>query len=196
MTGWWATGNEVTNHSSVIHEYYARECNNPVHLTVDTSLQGDRMGLRAYVCIQLGVPGGKMGCMFTPIPVEMTCYEPETVALKLLQKTVGVAPPHRSKTVSPMLDLSQISEAGKKLQHLLDLILDYVNDVIDHKQPPDNAVGRQLLDLIHSVPHMSHDQFIQMFNANVRDLLMVVTLSNLIKTQLQLNEKLTFLPTL
>lgn len=75
--GWWATGNEVTNHSSVIHEYYARECNNPVHLTLDTSLQGARMGLRAYVCVALGVPGGKSGCMFTPINVEVTCYEPE-----------------------------------------------------------------------------------------------------------------------
>ncbi|EDW85030.1 eukaryotic translation initiation factor 3 subunit F-1 [Drosophila tropicalis] len=195
VVGWWATGNEVTNHSSVIHEYYARECNNPVHVTVDTSLQGGRMGLRAYVCIQLGVPGGKSGCMFTPIPVELTSYEPETFGLKLLQKTVGVSPAHRPKTVPPMLDLAQISEASTKLQSLLDLILKYVDDVIAHKVTPDNAVGRQLLDLIHAVPHMTHEQFTQMFNANVRDLLMVITLSQLIKTQLQLNEKLTFLPT-
>jgi translation initiation factor 3 subunit F len=70
FTGWWATGHEVTNHSSVIHEYYARECNNPVHLTLDTSLQGGRMGLKAYICVSLGVPGGKTGCMFTPIKVD------------------------------------------------------------------------------------------------------------------------------
>lgn len=134
--------------------------------------------------------------MFTLIPVEVTCYEPETFGLKLLQKTIGISQPHRPKTVSPMLDLAQISEASQKLQGLLDLILKYVEDVIAHKQPPDNAVGRQLLDYwIHSVPHMSHEQFTQMFNVNVRDLLMVVTLSQLIKTQLQLYEKLTFLPT-
>lgn len=79
IIGWWATGHEVTNHSSVIHEYYARECNNPVHLTVDTSLQGSRMGLKAYVCVNLGIPGGKSGCMFTPINSEVTCYEPEVL---------------------------------------------------------------------------------------------------------------------
>lgn len=79
VIGWWATGHEVTNHSSVIHEYYARECNNPVHLTVDTSLQGNRMGLKAYVCVNLGIPGGKSGCMFTPINSEVTCYEPEVL---------------------------------------------------------------------------------------------------------------------
>lgn len=84
VVGWWATGNEVTNHSSVIHEYYARECNNPVHLTLDTSLQGGRMGLRAYVCVALGVPGGKSGCMFTPINVEVTCYEPEVCIFILI----------------------------------------------------------------------------------------------------------------
>lgn len=61
----------------MIHEYYARECNNPVHLTLDTGLQGARMGLRAYVCVALGVPKGKPGCMFTPINVEVTTYEPE-----------------------------------------------------------------------------------------------------------------------
>lgn len=84
-TGWWATGHEVTNHSSVIHEYYARECNNPVHLTVDTSLQGNRMGLKAYVCVNLGIPGGKSGCMFTPIYSEVTCYEPEVLLIVMFK---------------------------------------------------------------------------------------------------------------
>lgn len=57
-------------------------------------------------------------------------------------------------------------------------------------------VGRALLDMVHSVPKMSSDQFDEMFNSNVKDLLMVVALSQLIKTQLQLNEKLTLLTTL
>lgn len=49
IVGWWATGHEVTCHSSVIHEYYARECNNPIHLTLDTTLQNARMGMTAYL---------------------------------------------------------------------------------------------------------------------------------------------------
>ncbi|KAG4076082.1 hypothetical protein HA402_011428 [Bradysia odoriphaga] len=195
IVGWWATGHEVTNHSSVIHEYYARECNNPVHLTVDTSLQGNRMGLKAYVCVNLGIPGGKSGCMFTPINSEVTCYEPEVVGLQLCEKTIAVQSRHQPKTVSPMLDLAQVAEASTKLLALLDQVVAYVEDVINGKQQPDNSVGRSLLDLINSVPHMSTDQFAAMFNSNVKDLLMVVTLSQLIKTQLQLNEKLTFLTT-
>lgn len=91
-----------------------------------------------------------------------------------------------------MLDLAQVSEASTKLTELLDELLVYVEDVLSSKQPPDNAVGRSLLDLINSVPHMTNEQFTQMFNSNVKDLLMVISLSQLIKTQLQLNEKLTF----
>lgn len=111
------------------------------------------------------------------------------------EKTIGVTNISRPKTVSPMLDLAQVAEASGKLVGLLDQVLIYVEDVLSNKQAPDNAVGRSLLDLIHSVPHMSSDQFTQMFNSNIKDLLMVITLSQLIKTQLQLNEKLTFFST-
>lgn len=152
------------------------------------------MGLKAYICIPLGVPEGKTGCMFTPINVEVTTYDPEVVALNLAQKTVGLNKAlSRKRQVHPMQDLVQVAEASGKMLELLDQVLVYVEDVLNGKQQPDNAVGRSLLDLIYSVPNMTSDQFAQMFNSNVKDLLMVVTLSQLIKTQLQLNEKLTML---
>lgn len=119
----------------------------------------------------------------------------QVVGLQLCEKTIAVTSRHNPKTVSPMLDLAQVAEASTKLLALLDQVVAYVEDVINGKQQPDNSVGRSLLDLINSVPHMSTDQFAAMFNSNVKDLLMVVTLSQLIKTQLQLNEKLTFLTT-
>lgn len=129
--------------------------------------------------------------MFTPIKIDTTCYEPEVTALKLSMKTIGT----RSKTVEPLMDLAQIADASGKLLELLNQVLQYVEDVLNEKTQPDNAVGRSLLDLIHSVPNMTHENFANMFNSNVKDLLMVVTLSQLIKTQLQLNERLTQLST-
>ncbi|CAH1103942.1 unnamed protein product [Psylliodes chrysocephalus] len=192
IVGWWATGHEVTNHSAVIHEYYSRECNNPVHITLDTSLQGGRMGLKAYVCVPLGVPNGKQGCMFTSIPIDVVCYDPEVFGLQLCQKTMS-AGSARTRNVNPMLDLNQVAEAGSKMSVMLDQVLGYVEDVLANRVGPNNAVGRSLLDLVNSVPHMTNEQFSEMFNSNVKDLLMVITLSQLVKTQLQLNEKLTLL---
>jgi Mov34/MPN/PAD-1 family. len=61
IVGWWATGDEVTSQSSVIHDYYIRECKNPVHMTLDTNLKGPNMGIKGYVHVPIGVPGGKSG---------------------------------------------------------------------------------------------------------------------------------------
>merc|ERR1712109_194376 len=35
LVGWFTTGNDVTSHSSLIHDYYSRETKDPIHLTVD-----------------------------------------------------------------------------------------------------------------------------------------------------------------
>ncbi|XP_054260992.1 eukaryotic translation initiation factor 3 subunit F-like [Macrosteles quadrilineatus] len=190
IVGWWATGNEVTSHSVVIHDYYARECSNPVHMTLDTTLSGGHMGIKAYLNVSIGVPGGKSGNMFTPVPVDVLCYEPEVVGIKLCQKTLGVG---SKKSVEPMTDLALIAEASQKLTSLLDHVLAYVDDVLANRKAPDNTVGRALLDMVHSVPTMTPEQFEHMFNSNIKDLLMVITLCQLTKTQLQLNEKLTLL---
>ncbi|RZF47765.1 hypothetical protein LSTR_LSTR006029 [Laodelphax striatellus] len=192
IVGWWATGNEVTSYSCVIHDYYSRECMNPVHMTVDTTLQGGHMGIKAYLNVPLGVPGGTSGSMFTPIQVEIVSYEPEIVGIRLCQKTVET----QKKTVEPMNDLAQIAEAAKKLTTLLDSVLAYVDDVLNGHAQPDNTIGRALLDMVHSVPKMTPEKFQEMFNSNIKDLLMVMTLCQLTKTQLQLNEKLTLLTSL
>ncbi|XP_039391928.1 eukaryotic translation initiation factor 3 subunit F-like [Mauremys reevesii] len=46
ILGWYATGHDITEHSVLIHEYYSREAHNPIHLTVDTSLQNGCMSIK------------------------------------------------------------------------------------------------------------------------------------------------------
>merc|ERR1712027_103044 len=87
LVGWFATGSEITSHSALIHDYYARETKDPIHLTVDTTLNSGKVNLKAYVFVPIGVPGATSGSMFTPVPVEITAYEPEVIGLDLLHKT-------------------------------------------------------------------------------------------------------------
>merc|ERR1712062_905724 len=70
VLGWFATGNEITSHSALIHDYYARGTKDPIHLTVDATLINAKMNLKAYVFVPIGVPGATSGSMFTPVPVE------------------------------------------------------------------------------------------------------------------------------
>ena len=67
----------------------------------------------------------------------------------------------------------------------------YVEEVLSGKRPADAAIGRDLLELTNSVPQMDPTEIDTLLTSHMNDLLMVTYLSNLIKTQLHLNEKLT-----
>ena len=73
---------------------------------------------------------------------------------------------------------------------MMDTVIQYVEAVLDGTQEPDDSIGRALNSLILSLPKMDSDQFEEMLNSNLKDLLMVVYLSQMTKAQLQLNEKL------
>ena len=75
-------------------------------------------------------------------------------------------------------------------KNLQSFLCRYVEAVLAGTEEPDTSVGRALVDLVQSVPKMDPVKFEAMLNSNMRDLLMVVYLSSLTKTQLQLNEKL------
>jgi len=49
IVGWWTTGCEVHSIAVPINEYYARQCQNPVHLLVDTSLRNKKMSIKGFV---------------------------------------------------------------------------------------------------------------------------------------------------
>ena len=51
---------------------------------------------------------------------------------------------------------------------LVDQVLAYVEDVLSGKVPPNAAVGRALLDMIHSVPKMTPQEFDNMFTSNIK----------------------------
>ncbi|KAK3100387.1 hypothetical protein FSP39_019123 [Pinctada imbricata] len=189
IVGWYSTGSEVSEHSVLIHEYYAREAKNPVHLTVDTSLKGSKMDIKGYVSAHIGVPGKTVGCMFTPIQVDITTYEPEKVGVDIVQQ--GKYNPKR--TVNMLSDLTQVEKACSMLQDKLTLVLEYIDDVLAGKVPADNTTGRFLTDLVSNVPQIDAQEFDDMLNSNMKDLLMVVYLANLTRTQLALNEKLQYL---
>lgn len=63
-------------------------------------------------------------------------------------------------------DLTQIVEASQQMENMLDTILAYVDDVMSGSKTADNTFGRSLLDMVHSVPKMTPDEFEEMLNSN------------------------------
>ncbi|KAL2076923.1 hypothetical protein ACEWY4_027476 [Coilia grayii] len=186
IIGWYATGYDITEHSVLIHEYYSREAQNPIHLTVNTELETRKMIIRAYVSAQMGVPGKTVGVMFTPLTVKYISYDTERIGIDLLQRTR--ASPGRTNGLTS--DLSQVATAAARTQDMLATVLTYIEDVLSGKVTADNSVGRFLTDLVSKVPKIGAEDFETMLNSNINDLLMVTYLSNLTQAQIALNEKL------
>ncbi|KAA0722536.1 Eukaryotic translation initiation factor 3 subunit F [Triplophysa tibetana] len=202
IIGWYATGFDITEHSVLIHEYYSREATNPIHLTVDTALQSNKMNIRAYVSSQMGVPGKTVGVMFTPLTVKYIYYDTERIGecillmdithlltVDLLQRTRAC--PNRTNGLTT--DLAQVGGAAGRVQEMLSTVLAYIEDVLSGKVTADNSVGRYLMDLVNKVPKISAEDFESMLNSNINDLLMVTYLANLTQAQIGLNEKLVVL---
>jgi len=69
-------------------------------------------------------------------------------------------------------------------------LLKYVKDVVAGTVPPNPEIGQKLMSLFGSVPQMDPLQVENMMNNNMQDLLMVLYLASLTKTQLGVGTKL------
>ncbi|XP_017836240.1 eukaryotic translation initiation factor 3 subunit F-2 [Drosophila busckii] len=194
IMGWFSTGKSLSRSAAALHVYYARESGEaqPLHLLVDTTLRGGRLNTRLYCAVTMGVPDGTRGLMFTLLPLlKMDIDSDEAVALRFMQKQVM----HPTKQLGRLLpELVSVVDSLREIELKLDMVLRYINDVLARKRLPDNNVGRALYDALTSVPLLDAEAFRSVFNANVRDMLLSITLSSMIKTQMELSEKLSCLP--
>lgn len=113
IVGWYASGSEITDYSVLIHDFYARETENPVHLCLDTEMSDARMAVNAYVTAPMGVPGETVGSLFTPVKTDTLLFEPERVGLKALSHTMT----SKDNSVPLLTDLEHVSSfcSGHKI---------------------------------------------------------------------------------
>lgn len=193
IVGWYATsmdGASIVYSSSLIHDHYAKECDDPVHVVLDTALTNNRVGCKAYVSTPLTVAGIDYANMFHQVKVEMCSSEPERICIDRMLK--GQERPFESaEAVSSMTHEMKSLEGS--IQRLLDMIeqaSEYVDQVVDGQQEADHEVGRRIADTLASVPRIRPEVFDKIFNDNLQDLLMVSYLSSLTKSQLAIAERL------
>lgn len=129
-------------------------------------------------------------------PIKNVCvvggYESELVGLKACMLASNV--PEKSHQQSFDSEIDMIIAACKKSSDLINVIVKFIDESILNGNPSkplpvnSNQIGRQLMSMIESTIPLKEDD--EMLNTNLKDLLMVIYLANLTKTQLMLNEKL------
>lgn len=185
IVGWYATGLEVTENSAMIHEFYANEAaTTAVHLLVDTALTNDTLGIRSYIGTNLSFGDKNLGAYFQPVSLEMLSLDVDKVGFEVISRT-------KSGTVATLAsDLADLQGSIAKLLELIDTVLVYVEKVRDGEIKADNAIGRFLTKAASILPKFDPEALDKIFNNNIQDLLMVVYLANLTRTQIAVAEKL------
>ncbi|KAJ3045565.1 hypothetical protein HDV00_009222 [Rhizophlyctis rosea] len=189
IVGWYSTGTEITANSVWIHEFFANETVpfQPVHLLVDTSLSNDKMASRAFVSSPVGVPGSEHhGSMFLQIPCDVKYFDAERSGLDVIAMAKDT--PDKSATI--LSDMDNLERSILQVQDMLENVSNYVDSVLSKSQKSSNAIGRFLMDTVSSIPRIDAGEFEKMFNTHLQDLLMVVYLANLTRTQLAIAERL------
>ncbi|EFJ10683.1 hypothetical protein SELMODRAFT_79764 [Selaginella moellendorffii] len=181
IIGWYSTSPGVTGSDALIQDFYARETSNPIHLTVDTTFSDDAANIKAYVSTVLTLGERPLAAQFHEVQLDLRLLEAERVGFDILKKTLVDKLPN---------DLQGLESSMQRLQNMIDTVFKYVDDVVEGRIPPDNTVGRYLADTLSMVPKISPDTFSKLFNDSMQDLLLVVYLANLTRTQLALAEKL------
>lgn len=189
LVGWYATGTETDIKSVIIHEFYGRECVNPIHLLVDAQLSSEHLDMKAFVSTAYKIGEMALSSEFQIIPVSMTPDRAERVGLDVLFKNRRR---EEGDANAPVM-ASEIDNLEKSMQRLLELLETVgqnVDAVVTGEIEGDVITGRFLAETLTMVPRMNNTDFERLFGDNMRDLLMVAYLCKLTKSQLVVGEKL------
>lgn len=188
IVGWYATGHAVIENSVHIHDFFHTETQpfQPVHLLVDTTLKAERLGIQAFVSSPVGAPGSEFpGALFVQVPCQVKLAEGERSGLDII--SMAKANPSGASTLS---DIDSLERSIVMIDEMLESVANYVAAVRNGEIEGNTAIGRFLMDTISSIPRIDPAAFEKMFSSQLQDMLMVVYLANLTRTQLAIAHRL------
>ncbi|TPX31207.1 hypothetical protein SmJEL517_g05440 [Synchytrium microbalum] len=195
LVGWYATGSsssQVSEKSVWLQEFFAAEIapHQPIHLVVDTAMKEAMLGLRAYTSSPVGIPDvgatTTAGRMFIQVPCDLKNYDAEKSGLEI----ISMAKNHAQQSSGLLSDMDNLERSIIQVRQMLDTVGDYVDAVIAGQIKPNRVIGRYLMDTVSSIPKVDATEFERLFNNHLQDLLMVIYLANLTKSQLAIAERL------
>ncbi len=199
VVGWFTTTSEgdnntldniITTKSCMIHETFSDETPNPIHVIVDTSSKQQRKDIvRAFTISTMELNGKLLAAEFRPVNVELVSSEAERIGVDLVLRSVSGSGAVSMDAIKDISDLTGLETVVKKLLGMLEEVSAYVEAVVAGKIPSDHEVGRQIANLIARCPRIKSELFVDSFNKSLHDLLTVIYLSDLIRTQMAIGEK-------
>lgn len=191
IIGWYSTSMDIAS-LLPFHEFYenemksqTRDITQPICVCVDTTLAQNQMNITVLSSSPVGPQKDQsVGSMFFPVPYEVHFTPSEKLGMDMIVRA-------RNGSNTPVLsELDLLEQSVKQILEMIERVLNFVNGVIDGSNQATAELGRFLMDTISSVPKIDSAQFETIFSTQLHDMLMVVYLANLTRTQIAIAEKL------
>jgi len=190
VVGWYSTGEAINANTTLFHDFYGSECERPVHLLLDLGLGERRMSTKAYVSSGLTLGSARLGTAYREIKLTVVNGESDRVGIANLLKMTGAGTTGAGASGSGGAELESVESTVKKLLRTLEGVVEHVDKVVQGAQTAEPETVRLLQQLVAAAPRLPTSSFEKMFNTQIQDMLTIVYLANLTRTQLALAEKL------
>lgn len=196
IVGWFATataqGELINDNSSLIHDFFCGECQNALHIVVDTMLLSDTAQVRGFVRKEMKVSDQLLANTFQEVTVRTVFSDAEAACFSLMMKSNSKLPTSSATLTAPLRESSEHLQGS--LEGLRTLVLQlqqYVDQVAEGRMQGSREVGVQISQALHTFTQqpLSAEQC-QALQTRYQDLLMVAYLSTLTQTQTLVAEKL------
>lgn len=190
--GWYTTGSKVSYISSLIHQVYRDECQEPLLLMVDVNVvKFHRMAIQGYVgrTIKVGRKQRETAARFEAVDLDIHAYEGEKIGVDALIN----GNPDNDRLDAPatiLSDFENLQTALAKLWEMIQACSVYVESVVEGKIEGDSEIGLTLSHAVAAVPHLNSAAFEKMFSENILDLLSIMYLTGVTRTQLAIADKI------
>ena len=192
VVGWYSTGDALTYVSSLMHQVYRTQVaapHQPLLLMVDVNVQHLNMSVKAYEETQIAVNNIPVLAQFSSVALHMSAYDEERVGVEALIEGI---PDDHHRLDAPATILSETEALHRAVLRLLEAISichGYVQAVREGKIEGDPELATAIHAALNLVPTVDAASFMTLFNGHVQDLLMILYLAGLTKTQLVVADK-------
>lgn len=198
IIGWYATASpnsvHINQQSCLIQDFFSAECKDPLHVIVDTGLSNNVLSCKAYLSDAVQLGNSVLAASFHQLKVEMQCSEPERIGLDMMIKSSAGKRLDKTKQVEDANEIASeienLEQSISRLLQMLETVEAYVEDVVAKRVLPDHKIGTKIASVVSMVPRIQPELFAKSFRTNLQDLLMIVYLSNMTRTQLAVAERI------
>ncbi|OAL35538.1 eukaryotic translation initiation factor 3 subunit F [Fonsecaea nubica] len=192
LVGWYATSSELNTFSALIQNHYSSQGEGTfpypaVHITVSCQ-PGQDIEVRTYISSPVGVSPERAAdsAAFIPIPYSVNYGEADRAGLE----AIGYAKDSESRTTTILTEIESLEKSLEDTLGMLDRVGKYVENVIEEETEPSTALGQFLLNTLALAPKVDPVDIEKDFNNHVQDVLTVSYLANMIRTQMDLSNRL------